>query len=580
MSVQGGIMRKLSFSAPRKFLNVSILVLILFLFQSCDESTVVPKLKSHPQSEWQQMNSGTSENLRDVWGIDGEHVFAVGDNGAILYFNGAEWNRMNSGTDNNLLAIWGCGMQDIFVTGENGTILHFDGLRWEPITIGTTESIKAIWGPVDEECITRGVTAYALVEGSPGMVMKYDYWSGEFNNWRALPSEPSTEFLNILGFQSSDALVEMCLVGRGGAAYFLDYNGWRETETGTTDDLFAVLGDAPSNVYAIASNGNIYQNTKRWLEDPPTRTWRQVAGLGGGKLFDIAARSYNDIFIVGASGRIVHYDRQTFTRMKSNAFSTIWGIWADDTDVFAVGDDGLILTYSDPPSKSPCPINVTISVTDDIMPIISWSPECPVSKLFVEDWGENGYDLSWFIADDGNLIETDVQYGTVPDNAIEFCPTGALMEGELYRVSMIRRDWDNELLIGSWNFIPSDSQLNGFMTVSQAEIRGADDWLAQASADPQGFQFKKFFLPRIRQIVPGQNIFSWAGVRIRDIGSWRWVGDPGEREDYLNIRHVIMEKIVINPDTGLLEVISVDYYRAADPIYDSSETVVWDIVRR
>jgi hypothetical protein len=34
------------------------------------------------------MNSGTMEDLNDVWGSSGNNVFAVGENGTILQYDG------------------------------------------------------------------------------------------------------------------------------------------------------------------------------------------------------------------------------------------------------------------------------------------------------------------------------------------------------------------------------------------------------------------------------------------------------------------------------------------------------------
>jgi hypothetical protein len=578
-------MKKWTFSISRLYLIVSLAISSLFLMPACEESAVVPGLHANLQSEWLQMDSGTSENLRDVWGLDGEHVFAVGGNGTILFFNGVEWNRMDSGTTENLLSVWGCGMQTIYVTGENGTLLHFDGLHWAPIDVGTTETLRAIGGSYSEDCETGVDGPYILIGGPPGKILYYDFYSG----WRTSSSESMEELLNLhiftLDAYYSSAFV-LCAVGRSGSVYtwygppkWSDQT-WYKSETGITDDLFAVFGDAPGYVYTVADGGNIYQNTKQWMTDPPSGVWRRTAGLGGGKLYDIAARSYNDIFMVGAGPRIVHYDRQTFTPMRANAISTLRGIWADETDVFAVGDDGLILTYTDPPLRSTCPINVTISVTDETMPAISWTPECPVSKIFVEDWGGDGHGFPWFIAADGNFIESGVRYGTVPDNALEFCPAGALMEGGLYRVSLIRRDWNNEILIGSWNITPGDSQANGYMAVRKAVVRGPDDWLAQVSADPAGnYSYRKFYLLRLRQTIPGQQVFGYAGIYIVRDDWWRWIVDPAEREDDLNIRSVIVEKLVYDPDEGITIVISNDEFRAAQPNYSSDLIVIWDILK-
>jgi hypothetical protein len=566
------------------YFGVLVLIACALFLMSCEDDPIIPQSGTFFQSGWQVMNSGTTVDLRDVWGVDNENVFAVGDEGTILHYDGVSWTQMNSGTTQNLRGIWGYGMQNIYAAGENGTLLFYDGTNWTPIDVGVTETLRAVGGTFYDYFVTKVYGPYMLIGGPPGKILYYNDW---FNEWMTSSSGSTEELLNLHVFNTERDLLVLCAVGRSGAVYTWygpsewSQQTWFKSETGIADDLYAVLGDAPGYMYAVADGGNIYQNTKQWMEDPPSGVWRQTAGLGGGRFLDLAARSYNDLFIVGEGGRIVHYDRRTFTEMESKVFSTIRGVWADDMQVFAVGAHGLILTYTDPPSNSPCPINVRISVTDEVIPLITWEPECPVSKLFVEDWGGDGYGFRWFIATDGNFIDSGVRYGTVPDNALEFCPAGALLEGGLYRVSLIRRDWDTEILIGSWNIVPGNSVTNGFMAVRRSEVRGPDDWLAQVATDPAGghsYQ-KLFYLLRLRQTIPGQPVYGYAGITIRADDWWRWIVDPAEREERMNIRPIIVQKLVYDPEEGISVVITREDYRAAQLNYDGEPTVIWDILK-
>lgn len=574
---------KRHFATFRNYFRVLILSVSASFFMSCVDEATSPQSAAFFQTGWRLMDAGTTVRLRDVWGVDNENVFAVGDEGTILHYDGVSWTQMNSGTTENLWGIWGYGMQNIYAAGENGTLLFFDGMSWTPIDVGVTETLRAVGGTFYDYFGTKVHGPYMLIGGPPGKILYYDSWYG----WRTSSSGSAEELLNLHVFNTDHNLLMLCAVGRSGAVYTwygpTDWSQqtWFKSETGIADDLFAVFGDTPGYVYAAAGGGNIYQNTKQWMEDPPSGVWRRTTGLGGGRFLDIAARSYNDIFIVGDGGRIVHYDRRTFTEMESKVFSTIRGVWADDTQAFAVGDLGSILTYADPPSKSPCPINVRISVTEEAIPLITWEPECPVSKLFVEDWGGDGYGFRWFIAADGNFIESGVRYGTAPENALEFCPAGALLEGGLYRVSLIRRDWDTEILIGSWNIVPGDSQTNGFMAVRRSKVQGPEDWLAQVSTDPTGgYSYRKlFYLLRLRQTIPGQQVYGYAGITIRADDWWRWIVDPAEREDLMNIRPIIVEKLVYDPEEGISVVITREDYRAAQLNYEGDPIVIWDILR-
>jgi hypothetical protein len=149
----------------------------------------------------------------------------------------------------------------------------------------------------------------------------------------------------------------------------------------------------------------------------------------------------------------------------------------------------------------------------------------------------------------------------------------------LFRVSLIRRDWDNEIVVGAWNVIPTDSVVTGIKTVSQATARGPEDWLAKASAEPGGY-YRKFYLPGLRKFYPDTEEYVCTDVLVKQNGSWRGIGDPAEREDELSVRPVIVWTEIINPQTGYPEVIRSDFYRACDLSEFDGNSVVYDILRQ
>ena len=85
-----------------------------------------PPLPWHPASN-------TSASLYAIWGTDANNLYAVGDNGTIINWNGSSWSTMSSGTDYRLEAIWGWNTSNIYAGGVEGTVLYFDGSSWEPI---------------------------------------------------------------------------------------------------------------------------------------------------------------------------------------------------------------------------------------------------------------------------------------------------------------------------------------------------------------------------------------------------------------------------------------------------------------
>ena len=76
------------------------------------------------------MESRTSEVFRGVWGSSGDDVFAVGENGLIVHYNGKVWQKMPTPTREPLRGIWGSGPENIFAIGDGGVILRYDGKKW------------------------------------------------------------------------------------------------------------------------------------------------------------------------------------------------------------------------------------------------------------------------------------------------------------------------------------------------------------------------------------------------------------------------------------------------------------------
>ena len=72
--------------------------------------------------------------LNAVWGTDATHVWAVGDGGNVLFWNGTLWKPLLSGaaSTESLSAIWGSGPADVWVAGSGG-VRHFNGTAWSKI---------------------------------------------------------------------------------------------------------------------------------------------------------------------------------------------------------------------------------------------------------------------------------------------------------------------------------------------------------------------------------------------------------------------------------------------------------------
>ncbi|MCK4389834.1 MAG: chitobiase/beta-hexosaminidase C-terminal domain-containing protein [Desulfobacterales bacterium] len=327
-------------------------------------------------SHWSRMSSGTYAGLNAVWGSSRSDVFAVGGYGTILHYDGSEWSEMSNpltGSETILLGVWGSSGSDVFAVGGyvygafSGTILHYDGSEWSEMSTSTTDWLKAVWG-------SSGSDVFAV--GELGTILHYDgsQWS-EMSNTKGLNA--------VWGRSGNDVFA----VGCGAPGTILHYDGsqWNEmtSDTGSGCSLLAVWGNSGSDVFLVGCDGSggmiLHYDGSQWSEmSSGTTQW----------LSAVWGSSGNDVFAVGGSGTILHYDGSQWSEMSSgttNDLSAVWG--SSGNDVFAGEYGGRILHYDGSQWSE-----ISSGTTDQLMGI----------------WGSSGSDVfavgysGWILHYDGS----------------------------------------------------------------------------------------------------------------------------------------------------------------------------------
>ncbi len=130
--------------------------------------------------------------FHEIWG-EGSTVFAAGEGGSIFFTDtaGASWAAMNSNTSESFRSIWGASTTNVYAVGDSGTIMHYDGTEWSPESSGVSERLFSIWGSSAE-------SIYAV--GDAGRILHYTP-SGTDNNTPLCPfieAVDDTEDLQLL----------------------------------------------------------------------------------------------------------------------------------------------------------------------------------------------------------------------------------------------------------------------------------------------------------------------------------------------------------------------------------------------
>ena len=140
----------------------------------------------------------TQNDLYAVWGTSATNVFAVGQNGTILHYDGLAWTAMNSSTSEDLYAVWGTSATNVFAAGRHGTILHYNSVSWESM-IGIGYTLSAIWGISD-------TNVFAV--GQRGIILNYNdtMWKSTASGaWISTPSSTSRYLYGLWGNSSTNA---------------------------------------------------------------------------------------------------------------------------------------------------------------------------------------------------------------------------------------------------------------------------------------------------------------------------------------------------------------------------------------
>jgi cysteine-rich repeat protein len=262
-----------------------------------------------------------SAPLAAVWAADDNDAVAVGAQGTVVRWNGTAWSPQSSGTTADLRDVWGRAAGDVYAVGD-AVVVHWDGVAWSSLGFPGT-GMRAIAGDVDR--------IYVVGDGGAA-------WSYDTLGWHALVIGTTADLSDVY---AAGGLV--VAVGAAGTIVQDDGTGWAPGRTATTANLRAVWGGATDGFFAAGERGTLlFYDGQVWrpmalgrgVTGSPDQTFNTIKGVDG-----------EAIGVVGTED-LISYEGAAWSPAAVPTSETLYALWGTaGDDVFAVGRNGAILHH-------------------------------------------------------------------------------------------------------------------------------------------------------------------------------------------------------------------------------------------
>lgn len=144
---------------------------------------------------WTEVASPTTQDLWGVWGSSANDVWAVGGSArlpdgvpTIVHYDGSAWTLTDLSAlglmmgPRALFKVWGSGASDVYAVGDAGIMLHWNGAAWEELMVGADDDLIAVWGTGPDNIVAVGGRANGIIA----------HWNG--TEWRTESLSPLPGF--------------------------------------------------------------------------------------------------------------------------------------------------------------------------------------------------------------------------------------------------------------------------------------------------------------------------------------------------------------------------------------------------
>ncbi|MFT3711497.1 MAG: hypothetical protein QM817_28005 [Archangium sp.] len=281
---------------------------------------------------WEKSDTKVTDDLYALDGVGANDVWAVGESGTALHFDGTSWTKVTSGTTRTLRSVWAASANDVWMVGDSGAVL-----RWN----GTT--LSAVSGAPDTQAFVsvRGLSSSVVFLCAQNGLFLFDGTFHEFTRGGNGTSHVRCQSLFELQGGVA-ALVEKDLSSSGEIQKLAANGGTVLDVKGTISSSFEskMFALGPSDFWLLNSSSS---SVKRFGGDMPIElTLPKDMGVSGG-----FARSATDVWLCGSQGRLAQWDgmgsEATLKVAGGYEAPRMMAMWGQTDVLFAAGSGGWVL---------------------------------------------------------------------------------------------------------------------------------------------------------------------------------------------------------------------------------------------
>ncbi|MBL8635081.1 MAG: hypothetical protein JNM40_17770 [Myxococcales bacterium] len=274
------------------------------------------------------------QSLYGIWGTSASDIWAVGDAGTAMHYDGQSWSLQNSGTKNALNGVWSAIPNSAWVVGDTGTALHWDGSKFVSETSGTANHLNSVWGSSDGKLVAVGAQGTILQRNGTA--------------WSPQSSGVTTNLYRVNGSDEQNIWV----VGQTNTVLKGNGSSWMKQPSPGLGPLADVWTSGPSDVWAVGGTSSLDCGVARW--DGAAWATSNACKLGLRALWGYAGR---EVWVAGAEKLVTRFPGADLSKPSTRdilgdgitnvpTYNAAWGPSAGE--VYLATDGGTIIrTVSD-----------------------------------------------------------------------------------------------------------------------------------------------------------------------------------------------------------------------------------------